>query len=223
MLQSRRLSAVGVTLAIIVAACSGSAATPVPPASVAAAGSPSDGQSAAPVVDWKACASFDAAGLGDKGFNDLAQKGLEDAKAAGFQTAYTEAKGAGDYAVQHPATDRRGLPDDRHRRHRADAGGDRGDARQRRHRLRTGRRDLGRDCQRADTRRTSRAWTSRSTRRRRWPDTSAAGFSKSKIVGTYGGEQYPGRDAVPGRLLRRDQDLQRAEGRRRQAPRLECL
>ena len=51
-----------------------------------------------PSVDWKACASFDASGLGDKGFNDLAQQGLEDAKAAGFTTAYTEATGAADYA-----------------------------------------------------------------------------------------------------------------------------
>jgi basic membrane protein A and related proteins len=94
---SRRLSAFGVTSAVILAACSGSAATPTPSASVQAAGSPSAAVSASPVIDWKACASFDASGLGDKGFNDLAQKGLEDAKAAGYQTAYTEATGAGDY------------------------------------------------------------------------------------------------------------------------------
>ena len=51
-----------------------------------------------PSVDWKACASFDAKGLGDNGPNDLARQGLEDAKAAGFTTAYTEATGAADYA-----------------------------------------------------------------------------------------------------------------------------
>ncbi len=99
---SRRLSAVGVASAILLAACSGSAgtsATPATPASVQATVSPSAvGASAAPVIDYKACASFDANGLGDKGFNDLAQQGLEAAKAAGYQTAYTEATGASDYA-----------------------------------------------------------------------------------------------------------------------------
>ena len=98
MLLSRRLSAFGVMSAIVLAACSGSAATSAPSGSVQATGSPSTGVTASPVTDWKACASFDASGLGDKGFNDLAQKGLEDAKAAGFQTAFTEAKGATDYA-----------------------------------------------------------------------------------------------------------------------------
>ena len=33
---------------------------------------------------YKACVAFDTGGLGDKGFNDLAKKGLEDAKAAGY-------------------------------------------------------------------------------------------------------------------------------------------
>ena len=99
---SRRLFALGVASAIVLAACSGSAATPAPPASAPpasaqSAGSPSAGASA-PVIDYKACASFDANGLGDKGFNDLAQQGLEAAKAAGYQTAYTEATGAADYA-----------------------------------------------------------------------------------------------------------------------------
>lgn len=59
---------------------------------------PSDAPSAA-VVDWKACVAFDTGGLGDKGFNDLAMKGLEDAKAAGYQTAFSEAQGATDYAA----------------------------------------------------------------------------------------------------------------------------
>jgi basic membrane protein A len=90
---SRRLSAIGVMSAVILAACSGSAATTAP----AASGSPSVGPAATPSVDYKACASFDASGLGDKGFNDLAMKGLEAAKAVGFTTAYTEATGAADY------------------------------------------------------------------------------------------------------------------------------
>ncbi|HSO29013.1 MAG TPA: BMP family ABC transporter substrate-binding protein, partial [Candidatus Sulfomarinibacteraceae bacterium] len=49
-------------------------------------------------VSWKACVAFDTGGLGDKGFNDLAKKGLEDAAAAGFDTAFAEAQGATDYA-----------------------------------------------------------------------------------------------------------------------------
>jgi basic membrane protein A len=49
--------------------------------------------------DYKACVAFDTGGLGDKGFNDLAMKGLEDAKAAGFETASAEATGATDYAA----------------------------------------------------------------------------------------------------------------------------
>jgi basic membrane protein A len=42
--------------------------------------------------------AFDTGGLGDKGFNDLAKKGLEDAAAAGFTTHFSEAKGSTDYA-----------------------------------------------------------------------------------------------------------------------------
>ncbi len=48
--------------------------------------------------DWKSCVAFDTGGLGDKGFNDLAKKGLDDAAAWAIQTASAEAKGATDYA-----------------------------------------------------------------------------------------------------------------------------
>jgi basic membrane protein A len=41
---------------------------------------------------------YDTGGLGDKGFNDLAKKGLEEAAAAGYETADAEAQGATDYA-----------------------------------------------------------------------------------------------------------------------------
>lgn len=68
-------------LVLVVAACGGS--------------TPAASESAA--ADYKACASFDTGGLGDKGFNDLAKKGLEDAAAAGFDTAYAENAGASDY------------------------------------------------------------------------------------------------------------------------------
>jgi basic membrane protein A len=45
-----------------------------------------------------ACVAFDTGGLGDKGFNDLAKKGVEDAAAAGYDTHFSEAQGATDYA-----------------------------------------------------------------------------------------------------------------------------
>jgi basic membrane protein A len=77
---SRRLIALGAASAIFIGACSGSAA-------------PSAGAGA-----YKACVAFDTGGLGDKGFNDLAKKGLDDAKALGFDTASAEAQGSTDYA-----------------------------------------------------------------------------------------------------------------------------
>src|SRR4051794_6517208 len=88
------------------AACSGGGATTAPttaPASAASTAPESMApESSAPAADYsgyKACVAFDTGGLGDKGFNDLAKKGLDDAKAAGFQTAYSEAQGATDYAA----------------------------------------------------------------------------------------------------------------------------
>jgi len=95
---SRRLAALCVASAVLLGACSGSASTAAPTAAVQATATPSGGPSSAPAIDYKACVAFDAGGLGDKGFNDLAMKGLEDAKAAGYRTAFTEATGAADYA-----------------------------------------------------------------------------------------------------------------------------
>jgi len=74
-----RLLALGAGAAIAFAACGGGA-TPAP------AG-----------IDYLACVAFDTGGLGDKGFNDLAKKGLDDAKAAGYKTASAEAQGSTDY------------------------------------------------------------------------------------------------------------------------------
>ena len=53
----------------------------------------------AATVDYTACVAFDTGGLGDKGFNDLAKKGLEDAAALGYKTFFSEAQGATDYAA----------------------------------------------------------------------------------------------------------------------------
>jgi len=106
---SKRLIALGAASAMFFAACSGSGATTAPttapestaPESVAPASS-APAESSAPAADysaWKACVAFDTGGLGDKGFNDLAKKGLDDAKTLGFQVAYSEAQGATDYAA----------------------------------------------------------------------------------------------------------------------------
>jgi len=110
---SRRLIALGAASAIFIGACSGGSATPAPTTapSTAATTAPSTAASEAPSTpaespseaavntDWKACVAFDTGGLGDKGFNDLAKKGLDDAKTLGFQVAYSEAQGATDYAA----------------------------------------------------------------------------------------------------------------------------
>jgi basic membrane protein A len=110
---SKRLVALGAASAIFFAACSGSGATTPAPASAAPATAapsseapsseaPASESASADATDYssyKACVAFDTGGLGDKGFNDLAKKGLEDAKALGFQTAFSEAQGATDYAA----------------------------------------------------------------------------------------------------------------------------
>lgn len=109
---NRRLIALGAASAIFFAACSGGAATPAPATQAPATSAPETSapettapetmapESEAPAnTDYKACVAFDTGGLGDKGFNDLAMKGIEDAKAAGFDTAFSEAQGATDYAA----------------------------------------------------------------------------------------------------------------------------
>ena len=73
-----RVFAIGASAMLVLAACA-----PAAPAS----------------AKYKACVAFDVGGLGDKGFNDLAMKGLDDAKALGYDTAFAEAQGATDYAA----------------------------------------------------------------------------------------------------------------------------
>ena len=99
--------ALGATSILVFAACSSSGASTAPSAvmtekpavSEAPSVAPSEAPASAAVVDWKACVAFDTGGLGDKGFNDLAKKGLEDAAALGYATAFSEAQGATDYAA----------------------------------------------------------------------------------------------------------------------------
>jgi len=106
---SKRLFALVAASAIILAACGGSAATPAPatdtppatdaPAATEAAATEAPAATEEPMAEYKACVAFDVGGLGDKGFNDLALKGLKDAEAAGFTIAYSEAQGDTDYAA----------------------------------------------------------------------------------------------------------------------------
>ena len=105
---SSRMLALGATSILVLAACSSAAASKPPsvapsvaPSTVASAAA-SEAASVAPspaAANWKACVAFDTGGLGDKGFNDLAMKGLNDAKALGYTIAFSESKGATDYAA----------------------------------------------------------------------------------------------------------------------------
>ena len=105
MRSSMRLLSLGATAAFILTACTGGGAATTAPSeapSASASAAPSGSASTAPsaaAVDWTACVAFDTGGLGDKGFNDLAKKGLEDAAALGYTTFFSEAQGATDYAA----------------------------------------------------------------------------------------------------------------------------
>jgi basic membrane protein A len=79
-----RLLALGASAAIIFAAC-GPGATTAP---TGTGSTPTDAASEAPtdepMADFKACLVTDTGGLGDKGFNDNALKGLKDALELGY-------------------------------------------------------------------------------------------------------------------------------------------
>ena len=83
-----RLFAILTVLMLVAAACGGSTASTSPSASVDAGKG-----------DYKACLALDVGGIGDKSFNDSAYAGLQSLKTEGFDTAYSEAKGATDYAA----------------------------------------------------------------------------------------------------------------------------
>src|SRR5262249_10955202 len=84
---SKRLLGLGASSAIIFAACGPSGASTAPTAGPATAApataAPATEAPATQAAKYKACVAFDTGGLGDKGFNDLAKKGLDDAGAAG--------------------------------------------------------------------------------------------------------------------------------------------
>ena len=101
--MSTRLLALGASAAIILAACGGGATTapttaPTGTAAATTTGTPAPSASTVSYSGYIACVAFDTGGLGDKGFNDLAMKGLNDAKALGFTTFFSEAKNSTDYA-----------------------------------------------------------------------------------------------------------------------------
>jgi len=98
--MSTRLLALGASAAIILAACGGGASTAPTTAPTSAASAAATATAAASMAAFKACLVTDTGGLGDKGFNDNALKGLQDAKKAGYATDIKnlESKKDADYA-----------------------------------------------------------------------------------------------------------------------------
>jgi basic membrane protein A len=99
---STRLLALGATAALAFAAC-GPGASPSPtgaaPTATPVASEGTEPTEAPTAKTTVACVAFDTGGLGDRNFNDLAKKGLDDAETAGFTTHFSEAQGATDYAA----------------------------------------------------------------------------------------------------------------------------
>ena len=79
-----RLLALGASAAIIFAACGPGATTAPTDTGTAPTDAASEAPTDEPVADFKACLVTDTGGLGDKGFNDNALKGLNDALEAGY-------------------------------------------------------------------------------------------------------------------------------------------
>jgi basic membrane protein A and related proteins len=96
---SKRLLGLSASAAIIFAACGPGTASQAP-AATGTATEPASSEAPASQSATKpvACVAFDTGGLGDKGFNDLAKKGLDDATAAGYETHFSEAQGSTDYS-----------------------------------------------------------------------------------------------------------------------------
>lgn len=97
---STRLLALGASAAILFAACGGGASTAPTTGPTGAQSAVPTGTPAASVAAFKACLVTDTGGLGDKGFNDNALKGLQDALKASYATEIKnlESKKDADYA-----------------------------------------------------------------------------------------------------------------------------
>ena len=99
MANSKRLLGLVASAAIIFAACGGGTASQAPASQGTATEAPgTEAPASQGATKPVACVAFDTGGLGDKGFNDLAKKGLDDATAAGYTTHFSEAQGSTDYA-----------------------------------------------------------------------------------------------------------------------------
>ncbi len=98
--MSTRLLALGASAAILLAACGGGATTAPTTAPTGTAAATTSGTPVPSIAAFKACLVTDTGGLGDKGFNDNALKGLNDALAAGYATEIKnlESKKDADYA-----------------------------------------------------------------------------------------------------------------------------
>ena len=98
--MSSRLLALGASAAILFAAC-GPGASTAPTTAPTTGGSPAATGTPVPsAAAFKACLVTDTGGLGDKGFNDNALKGLQDALKAGYasEVKNLESKKDADYA-----------------------------------------------------------------------------------------------------------------------------
>lgn len=100
MRSSIRLLALSASAAIIFGACSGGASSAPSTAASSDGTTTATATPAASMAPFKACLVTDTGGLGDKGFNDNALKGLQDALAAGYATEIKnlESKKDADYA-----------------------------------------------------------------------------------------------------------------------------
>ena len=186
----------------------------------AAARPPSEASAARPRprplnTDWKACVAFDTGGLGDKGFNDLAKKGLERREGAGLPDGLQRGPGRDRLRANIQTPHRRGLPVDRHGRLQPGPG----DGRRRPRPTPTSR---SRRSTPSGTRPTNGP-TPGQLHRPGLPDRrggDARGLprrpasARARIIGTYGGQQFPGVTRFMDGMYAGIQDLQREERHR---------
>ena len=182
-------------IAIILSACGGSSrprsASPIAATPPAAPGAAPESQPPRPPTTRPASRST-AAASATRASTTWPRRASRTRRPPASRPPSAEAQGADGLRRQHPAPDRRGLPDDHHRRLQPGR-------RPRSTRRSPTRTSPSRRSTRPGTRRptaprppTSPAWTSRSTRRRPSPATSRPASARPGILGTYGGQQFPG-------------------------------